>query len=561
MRILLQTLIISIFLISCSNSKLDQKKNINNKYYDLAYQFLDSGRNDSSFYYFNKARELFLISGDSLRISNCLINMGNIQFDQGDFFGAQETVLSALNYLDVKKQGEHQLLSLAYNTIANATDELNQFDDAIRYYTLAIRFCIDPVFQIKYRNNLSVCLRRARKFKESIRISEQNLLVPELGTKDYARILNNLAQAKWLKSPDFDPLPDYWKALNLRLKIRDLLGLHSSYSSLSNFYLNTNRDSALYYVQKQYNLAKRLNNPYDQLNVLRNILLLDPDQEKVYFRQFVNLNDSLQDARTVAKNQFALIRYESEKNKLQSLKLEKENEEKESRLLIQRIITTATILLLLFAVGGGIFWYKKRKQRLELEAQNKIKENQLHLSKKIHDVVANGIYRVMTEIEYKEDIDREGVLDKLDDMYQKSRDISHDVEEQTVAEVSYSEKLADLLKSFASDHRRVLIAGNEPDLWTRLNKRAKEEVSHVLQELMVNMKKHSQADQVVIRFENQGNQLEIFYKDNGIGLADSKTYGKGLSNMVSRIEGIGGEIIFVKEEGKGLSVKINIPIL
>ncbi|MNH45827.1 sensory histidine kinase UhpB [compost metagenome] len=75
------------------------------------------------------------------------------------------------------------------------------------------------------------------------------------------------------------------------------------------------------------------------------------------------------------------------------------------------------------------------------------------------------------------------------------------------------------------------------------------------------MKKHSQADQVVIRFETSEQQLKIVYKDNGIGMPQEKTQGKGLSNTVSRIESLGGEIIFVSELGKGLSVTTNIPLV
>ncbi|MNN23610.1 Sensor histidine kinase ComP [compost metagenome] len=216
---------------------------------------------------------------------------------------------------------------------------------------------------------------------------------------------------------------------------------------------------------------------------------------------------------------------------------------------------------MILLAGGGTLWYKRRKQRLELEAENKVKETQLHLSKKIHDVVANGIYRVMSEIEHNEDVDRDGVLDKLENMYHQSRDISHNVEQQTVTEIPYNEQLASMLKSFAADHRRVLIAGNDAEQWTDVAKRIKEEVKHVLQELMVNMKKHSQAEQVVVRFEKSDQQLTIYYKDNGVGMPAEKSQGKGLANTVSRIESLGGKIIFVSEPGKGLDITTTIPLV
>ncbi len=543
--------------MSCSDHVNETVINNENKYYDEAFSFFNKGQLDSSYFYFELAKDKFLQERDSVKAARCLVYIGAYQNNQGDYFGAQETLLTAISYLTSSKTNQDSLMCYAYNILANATDDLQQYNQAIPYYDLAIRYSTDTNNTLVYKNNLAVCLRNAKRYNESIKLSEEILAKTPKGSSDYAKFLNNLAKTRWTADHTYNPISIYHTALGIRLKENDLWGQNSSYATLSTYYAAVNVDSSIFYLNKQYDIAKKINSADDKLKALRGLVQSSSEYSQRYLKTYLTLNDSIQNARTVAKNQFALIRYESEKSKAQNLKLEKENEKKESHLIIQRI----GIGFLLFSIVLGVFWYKKRKQRLELEAQNKIKENQLHLSKKIHDVVANGIYRVMTEIEYKEDIDREGVLDKLDDMYQKSRDISHDVEEQTLTEVPFSEKLADLLKSFASDHRRVLIAGNEEDLWTRLSKRAKEEVTHVLQELMVNMKKHSQADQVVIRFEKQGNQSEIFYQDNGIGLAHSKTYGKGLSNMVSRIEGIGGEIIFVREEGKGLSVKINIPIL
>lgn len=543
--------------MSCSDHVNETVINNENKYYDEAFSFFNKGQLDSSYFYFELAKDKFLQERDSVKAARCLVYIGAYQNNQGDYFGAQETLLTAISYLTSSKTNQDSLMCYAYNILANATDDLQQYNQAIPYYDLAIRYSTDPNNTLVYKNNLAVCLRNVHRYDESIKLFEEILAKTPKGSSDYAKFLNNLAKTRWTANHAYNPISIYHTALGIRLKENDLWGQNSSYATLSTYYATINVDSSTFYLNKQYEVAKKINSADDRLKALRGLVQSSSEYSQRYLKTYLALNDSIQNARTAAKNQFALIRYESEKSKAQNLKLEKENEKKESYLIIQRI----GIGFLLFSIVLGVFWYKKRKQRLVLEAQNKIKEHQLHLSKKIHDVVANGIYRVMTEIEYKEDIDREGVLDKLDDMYQKSRDISHDVEEQTLTEVPFSEKLADLLKSFASDHRRVLIAGNEEDLWARLSKRAKEEITHVLQELMVNMKKHSQADQVVIRFEKQGNQSEIFYQDNGIGLAHSKTYGKGLSNMVSRIEGIGGEIIFVREEGKGLSVKINIPIL
>ncbi len=100
---------------------------------------------------------------------------------------------------------------------------------------------------------------------------------------------------------------------------------------------------------------------------------------------------------------------------------------------------------------SGVFWYRRRKKRVEQENQLKIKKTELKYSKKVHDVVANGVYQVMTEVENQENLDKEALLDKLEIIYEKSRDISYDGTMKSNEE-NYSEKIAHLLQSFSSSH-------------------------------------------------------------------------------------------------------------
>ncbi|RKO68527.1 ATP-binding protein [Sphingobacterium puteale] len=549
-------------MLSCTGHDKIKGSKVNNPDFDKAYLYIDEGKADSSFFFFDKARQVFLDNKDSLGVAKCLVNMAITLKDQSDYFGAQETALQAVSYMTPHDTKHHIYLSTNYNNLGVASAALNQYKPALSFYELALKFSTDSVNTFIYQNNIAICYQNLRDYSKAIQLYETLLRKNNSSSKRFALILSNLARTKWLENKNYNAERELLKALSIRDREKDLVGLNASYAHLSDYYEDKSPALALHYANKMYEVSKKIKRADNEVNAMARLIELTPSGlAKNYFKTYQHLSDSIQLARAAAKNQFALIRYEVEKNKAENLRLEKENTEKQNRLIRQRAITGASIFLLLLAVGGGTLWYKRRKQRLELEAENKVKETQLHLSKKIHDVVANGIYRVMTEIEYKEDIDREGMLDKLEHMYNQSRDISHDVEQKTITEIPYSEQIAELLKSFAADHRRVFIAGNETKLWTNVNKRVKDEIKHVLQELMVNMKKHSQADQVVIRFETSGQQLKIVYKDNGIGMPQEKTQGKGLSNTVSRIESLGGEIIFVSELGKGLSVTTNIPLV
>lgn len=251
------------------------------------------------------------------------------------------------------------------------------------------------------------------------------------------------------------------------------------------------------------------------------------------------------------KIQFALIRYETEKHKAENLKLQQDNTKKGFMLvsLLFLVLSGSVIVIIL---------YRKRRQRLELKTETAIRENQLRTSKKVHDVVANGLYRVMTEIENQEELNRDNVLDKLEDMYEKSRDISY--EKIEFEHQNFHEKIAALLRSFATDQVKVVLIGNTGELWKKVDAKVKYEVEHILQEFMVNMKKHSGASNVAVKFERNDNRIRISYSDNGIGIKDNLQFNNGLKNTGTRIENIQGAITFETQTERGLKIQFSFPV-
>ncbi|TYR35862.1 tetratricopeptide repeat protein [Sphingobacterium phlebotomi] len=550
-----------LVFVACSEDDNNQSVVIQNPDIDKAYEYLDRGVGDSAFFAFNKAKDIYIEANDSLNAANCLINMAITQQDQGDYFGAQETGLQATDYLDKSDSSHHIYISTNYNNLGIATGKLSDFEKALTFYELALQFSTDSLYTSIYQNNMAICYQELKRYDKAIQIYADIYDSVKHNRKQFARVLSNLARTKWLAAPTYPAADELLTSLAIRQEENDKWGLHASYVHLTDYYANIRLDSALWYARKMYDTATEIKSPDDQVYALSKLIELSPEgKAKEYFRTYQSLTDSLHQARTAAKNQFALIRYEVEKNKADNLRLQNENAEKINRLTRQRFFIGSLVFLLILFVAGGRFWYKKRKQRLELEAQHKIKASQLKTSRKVHDVVANGIYRVMSEIENKEDIDREGILDKLEGVYHKSRDISYEAEESLPAELSYAQQVTELLTSFATADQKVLIVGNESQLWDHVNENIKTEIKHVLQELMVNMRKHSHTDQVVIRFgENEG-KLKIYYKDNGVGTKNVHAQGNGLKNTGSRIKNLDGEIIFVSEPGNGLKIEIAIPI-
>ena len=71
------------------------------------------------------------------------------------------------------------------------------------------------------------------------------------------------------------------------------------------------------------------------------------------------------------------------------------------------------------------------------------------------------------------------------------------------------------------------------------------EIYRILQELMVNMQKHSKATLVAISFKKNNKQYSINYSDNGVGIKlDELSFRNGLKNVETRIKSINGIITF-----------------
>ncbi|MEN4759811.1 ATP-binding protein [Chryseobacterium sp. C39-AII1] len=542
--------ILFLLLFSCTQNKKQKDNQSNtNIYYDKAWDFKDKKVTDSAVINFYKAKDLFLKKNDSVGAGKCLINIGIILTEKGDYFGAQETSLDATKYFNNKNPENYDNIRSNYNNLGIASYNLKDYENAIKFYDFAINYSGSDVDIQICLNNKAKALQDNKKYNEALIIYNDILNKRSKNNIEYARAITNLSKAKWLQNPSYNPIPEFRKALNLRLKEEDIWGQNSSYAHLSDYYIKNNKlDSALLYANKMYRVAKELKSPDDQIEALQKLIVSENnDQSKKYFQIYQKLYDSISISRSKAKNQFAIIRYDVEKIKAK-------NAENEFDILLRNIILTALSLSLI----GGIFWYRKRKKRLQQEKELEVKNTQLKMSKKVHDVVANGIYQVMTKIENQEHFDKDEALDELEYVYEKSRDISYEKNEIKDTQ-PFDEKISALIASFKNDTVNTYVAGNGKNIWENFPASSKDEVYQIIRELLVNMKKHSQASTVAFKFEKLNNSVTIHYTDNGIGISGDLIRKNGLTNTGTRIEAIQGKIIFETNIEKGLKIYISFP--
>lgn len=512
--------------------------------------------NDSAFYYFNLVATS---ATDSLEIAMAYTYMGIIQAYEGDHYGGQESLLKSLMYLHEHRNEDQQCLISDYHELGNICLTLKNYPAAINYYHKALEYIKDPNIRAIALNGIALTYQKKGDYDQAIGLYKDLLVKSTKNRKEYARTLSNYARTKWLKDSGYFAAPELKLALQIRKDSNDIRGLNASYAHLSDYYSVSMPDSALYYAEKRYGIVREINNPSDEMEALSKLITLGPAKVlKPYFIRYQYLADSIQTAKSAARNQFALIRYETAKSKADNLQLQKDNAQKETQLIVQWFMLVTVILIFITAATVFIQRYRRRRQQVEIVARQAIQENQLKTSQKVHDVVANSLYRIMTDLEHKDSVNREELIDKIEVLYERSRDISY--EQPVISHVLFHEGIENLLKSFASDDIRVLIFGNDAMLWSQINAQVQHEVEHILQELMINMKKHSHAHSVLIKFECQNNRIHIHYADDGVGFPLQVKYGNGLQNTGSRIEKISGRFTF-EHPAKGIKIHISFPIV
>jgi signal transduction histidine kinase len=190
-------------------------------------------------------------------------------------------------------------------------------------------------------------------------------------------------------------------------------------------------------------------------------------------------------------------------------------------------------------------------------------ETENRISKKLHDEVANDLFQTIAFTETQDlssKQNKETLLTNLDAIYSKTRNIS---KENGIIETKlhFVVGLNEMISNFNTDAVTILTNGMDSVNWDALETNKKIIVYRVLQELLVNMKKHSNCSIVMIIFKKNKNKIQIDYSDNGVGADFDKINSiNGLENVKNRILFINGTFTFDAKPNKGFKISFTIPI-
>ncbi|MGB3143432.1 MAG: hypothetical protein WBB24_04930 [Maribacter sp.] len=533
------------------------------QYYLMGYYYGEVAQMpDSAFNNYNTSKNYFEKIMDSNRIGRNLLNMGTIQKDQNDFFGSKETLTEALPF--ITKKEDSLLIAALYNTLATDHRKLLNFKEAEAYYIKAIEATNNANYRLVYKNNLAATYIDNRDYIKGVSLFKSILIDSNLikDQNEYARVLDNLTYAHWL-SGDKIIEKEFQKSLEIRKQNNDKRGQISSYTHLGQYNSATNPKRSISYFDSVIQLSRKLKIPRAEADALRFLMKVEP--KNLYIRdRYVFLQDSLYQQELKVKTQFAKYKYDDKVTQEENLRLEKENTEKEleaSRERTQKILYLGGFLFITTVLGLSLFGFRQRTKRLrqkgKAEKLEAIQETEAELSRKLHDDHGGKLNQLMSLIQLN--AGKEVILDKTEELYNHTRDFSRTLNSVDTGPDFWKVLKATLEFAKPTEVEMTFIGGKELD-WTSVSNQSKTILFKVLQELVINMARHSKASQTIILFKDQNKMLYAYYEDDGVGASKEALLRKnGLQNTEKRIQAIGGSIIFDSEEGKGFRAEIQIP--
>lgn len=530
-------------------------------YYQLANKYYDNQLYDSAFYYGNKIR---LKINPSKYLQKYTINMFILvtcQQLQGDYTGAENSIVETLNALDTLKSDKYNFKF--YSMLGTNYIFLHQYENALNCYKKTLNYKINNARKINSFLNIACIYIKQKKISKALDILKQ--LLKKNKNKNYQSIILNEYGYCLHKLGNQNAIKYLKLSLDLRLNMDtsadDDYYLTSNYLYLYEYYANKNKPKAYKYAKLLYQKATEYKNPDDCLIALTLLTKCTEGQEsKKYALKYISLNDSITEIRQKAKNYFAKLKYDSKKEKEENrkLKAEKELQAEQER---NKNILISLILIMLLIITFFIFYYlteKNKKEKLQT-AYN----TETRIAKKLHDELANDIYQTINFAETQDlssAANSEKLLENLDTIYATTRNLSR---ENSPIETGlfFKDNLIEMITSFKSNAVNIIINGLEDIAWTNLNSLKKITIYRIIQELLVNMKKHSESNLVIVSFKLLDNNLLINYFDNGIGFdLEKKLLKNGIQNIENRINGINGNFTVHSKPNKGVKINISIPV-
>ena len=550
--------------------------------------FSDNGRYDSAQVYYEKALEISKTSGNRTGEGAVYINLGNVFLFRSLYPEAIESYHSGIRIYEVEK--DTNKLSIAYRNLSGLYRELEDYTHYEEYLNKSIDITRDSVslgYLYNDRIKYFIDKEKLKKAKEAL-----NRTLQFVKTSKNKRVLffthrNQGEYYRAIYKPN-KAVEYYLKALKDLEYFKDLYFEMDLYKVLSYTYIDLkDTQKAKLYILKTQSIAEQLKAQEviaKSYEVLAEIDFIEnPSKAYTFLQKGKAINDSIKQTEYYNKIAELEEEFQSQKKDIALANQKVELEQLENKALKSENQLYLSILI------GGLFvlisltsiWFYKREQRLkkkeiyrlQLEKEKEKLEalitgeeqERKRLAKDLHD----GINGDLSALKFKllafessnftneQHKGYQVFIDMLDQSCALIRHISHNLAPPSIRDFGLLESVKQFcskLNVFEEAHIEFYTYGDQ----VRFSELIETNIYRIVQELVLNAIKHSEAKEIFVQLNFTDKNLNITVEDDGKGFNKDENFkGIGLKNIHSRVEFLNGGME-ISSNNEGTSVLISL---
>ncbi len=581
-----------------SHKALDLSKKANDKltiaksYYYIGDCFENTYRDSAYFYYF-KAQKIYKSIFDDENEGRMLFNKAHVLFYSGSYIECEIQCSKALK--KIEKTNDYELVLSNLTLMGNCLEKLGKDKESLKYHTQALNILKKMskskigINKIEYYNASSViniCNLYDKKGEYVLSIKNLTPLLTKSLRKNwpktYSNILGNLAYSK-MKNGETKDVESLFRE---SLRISDSIGIDSDimYKKINfgEYYLKKNDlVKANRFFLEAYNTAIQIKSTDYILITLSALSKTNKNRSQYYFEEYVKINDILNSDLRKTSDKYARIEYET-------FKIEDEN-----KLLSKKVRSTLLILLISTLVLLSIILLihirhrKKEYQTVILQKkasdeiysilsqqQKKINaaknDEKSRIAQELHDGIMNRIYSIRMNLGFfnsKKGPEiaekRKFYIDELQNIEKEIRIISHDLNRDLFFEEN---EFLFLIQGMIESHKNVnnikfKFKSDESIDWTKINTAYKLNIYRIMQEVLFNVIKYSNAKKCEISIDKSDDNLILTIIDDGDGFdIEQSTHGIGFKNIEERIKTLKGKLNIKTAHSEGTMFEFIFPV-
>ncbi len=532
-------------------------------------------RNDVAIKYLYYAIELYEKMNDIEGIAECHLNIGNVFNFEQSYDKAEIEYQKGLEYAKISNNIE--LINVFLTNIGTLYLNKSNYDSANYYFDLSLKYALlnnGNLYKVAgLYNNKAIIKKHLQEYDSALYFFNKSL--------EYYNKINNTKGKINTQTNIGSTLVEMKRYSEAEKLFKGILGNSLKYhmnESSQEIYLGL---SKIYTEQKRYK------------------------QALAAFKKHIIYYDSLNSVKVRNSINKYREQYEAEK-KDQAIKLLEQkaevaklmHEKQAAAVKRQRLIAILLIIIIIFLIISIVFirryFQLRQKAAQELIKKNAeinqqkivdlVKEQEVksinsfmsgqekernRIAAELHDRLGSLLSAVKlhfssieADIDESNQEERENfsfALKLLDNSVEEVRSISHNLSKGILMKFGLSEavkNLRDTINTAGQLQIKFIEAGPgyslKPDIEV--------ELFRIIQELITNSIKHSQADEIFVQLISDDEGLRIVVEDNGVGFNIRKLKGKGIGliNMKSRVEKFKGEYHIESSEGNGTTVIIEV---